>query len=80
MLCFPNYKYASTRQMSKLECFCLWSLPPFISADIDTWINKSLKSTLMVLPNNAKKLYDVDLVAHANKILLVNKLKLGFRK
>ena len=32
-----------------------WPLLPFISANVDTLINKSLKSTLMVLPNNAKK-------------------------
>ena len=31
----------------------------------------------MVLPNNAKKLYNADLIAHTNAILLVNKFKLG---
>ena len=33
------------------------------SADGDIVINKSLKSILMVLPNNVKKLYDVSFVA-----------------
>ena len=82
MVCYtkPNYVLASTHQMSKLKGFCLM-FTGFASIHfgcVDTLMNKSLRSILIVLPNNAKKqLYDAKLVAHTNKILLVTKFKIG---